>query len=68
MCYMRVTSSVTLADLLEASMAAKLVASTCLQPGIGGAQNRRTLYQMSYTGSAKPANVYGRNIFNEKLS
>ena len=34
---LRFTSGVTPADLLVASMAAKLVSSTYLQPGIGGA-------------------------------
>ena len=63
-CSLRFTSGVTPANLLVASMTAKPFSSTCLQAGIGGAQNqdlschhsqcetRQILHWLSYSGSA----------------
>ena len=57
-CSLRFTSGATPANLLVASMGAKLLPSTSLWAGIGGAWKRdlsccrRTLYRLSYVDSA----------------
>ena len=53
----RFTSDATHADLLEATLAGKLISSMYLRAGIGGVRNRdlschrRTIYRLSYAGS-----------------
>ena len=53
---LRFTSGLTPANLLVAGMAAKLISSTYLQPGIGGPLmgdlllHRQTLCRLSYAG------------------
>ena len=68
------TSGVTPADLLAASMAAESISSMYLQTGIGGTQNwelschRRMLFRLSYASSVVIREMWEKIIFPPKAS